>query len=712
MNSPTMDRSQPLLQGQLIHIRALKDSIQTAQTIYEKLEILDSIPTVEAFFSTPSLIKSFLSGLSIECEYVIKSVFAIDQSSRVFLLPEGDPVPKLRVLLDELLRIETFYADIGGIIGYQYLALTLLQEKKEKSSGERLLPPERISIIEETAEVKEAIIEGIKQQGQIAEIYPVGGAADRLQLKDEKSEEGLPAARLVFLGKPLLEGVIGDLQAREYLHYKLFDQQVVSPVAMMTSSFNRNEEHIRFICEKNNWFGREKESFRFVSQPAVPAFTREGNWCLQKPLKLLLKPGGHGMLWKLLKQKGVFEWLALRGCKKALIRQINNPMAAIDYGLLAFLGLGHLKNRAFGFASCPRLVNAHEGMNVVKITEKDGGSFRALTNIEYCDFEKFGVEDRPQRPGSSYSLFPSNTNILFADLQTIDKVVENHPFPGLLVNFRKAPHLHSKGENEEVARLETTMQNIADYLEDKTSYLTFNERRKTISTTKRKSTEKGALLETPEGCYYDFMLNSRELLEKFCDFSLPLMPNEKSFTEVGPSFLFSYHPALGPLYSVIGQKIQKGRLEEGAELQLEIADLRMENLGLEGSLLIHAQRVMGHLDTRGLLQYSNQTGQCLLKNVRVKNKGIDWEKDHLFWKHDIKRLEAFKIVLHGHSQFIAEDITIEGDLSVEVPHGMRMIAKKEKGKVVFITEPLKGDRAFWDYSIDEAQNIKVKKVEG
>ena len=712
MNSPTMNRSQPLLQGQLINIRALKESVQTVQTIYEKLEILDSIPAVATFFSTPSVIKSFLSGLSLECEYVIKSVFAIDQGSRVFLLPEGDPVPKLRALLDELLRIEAFYADIGGIIGYQYLALTLLQERKKKPNEERLLPPERISIIEETAEVKEAIIEGIKQQGQIAELYPVGGAADRLQLKDEKSEAGLPAARLVFLGKPLLEGVIGDLQAREYLHYKLFDQQVMSPVAMMTSSFNRNEEHIRFICEQNNWFGREKESFRFVSQPAVPSFTHEGNWCLQKPLKLLLKPGGHGMLWKLFKQKGVFEWLALRGCKKALIRQINNPMAAIDYGLLAFLGFGHLSNRAFGFASCPRLLNAHEGMNVVKITQKDGGDFRSLTNIEYSDFEKFGVEDRPQNPGSSYSLFPSNTNILFADLQTVDAIVKNHPFPGLLVNFRKTLHLHSKGEKEEVARLETTMQNIADHLEEKTSYLTFNERRKTISTTKRKSTKKGTLLETPEGCYYDFMLNSRELLEKFCGFSLPLMPSEKSFTERGPSFLFSYHPALGPLYSIIGQKIQKGCLEEGAELQLEIADLHMENLGLEGSLLIHAKRVMGHLDSKELLHYSHQTGQCLLKNVRVKNRGIDWEEDHLFWKHDIKRLEAFKIVLHGHSQFVAEDITIEGDLSIEVPHGMRMTAKEEKGNVIFITEPLEGDRAFWNYSIDREKNIKVKKAEG
>ena len=114
------------------------------------------------------------------------------------------------------------------------------------------------------------------------------------------------------------------------------------------------------------------------------------------------------MLWKLLKQSGTFEWLKEKGSKKALVRQINNPMAAIDYGLLAFLGFGHLNEKCFGFASCSRLVNAHEGMNVVK----EKGEDHLLTNIEYCDFEKCGIEDKPYEEGGKYSRFPSNTNIL------------------------------------------------------------------------------------------------------------------------------------------------------------------------------------------------------------------------------------------------------------------------------------------------------------
>jgi UTP---glucose-1-phosphate uridylyltransferase len=710
MDLATYEQRPLPIKDQLEHLRQLKVSLLEASSIHEKLEILDVLPEVDIFFSFPSVIKSFLAGLSPECEYVIKATFAIRQGPRLFDMPEGAPVPKLRTLLEELLAIETYYADIGGIIGYQHLVLTLLHEDEIPLENKTLLPPKPIGLSECTTDVNEAIVTGIREQGKMAELYPVGGAADRLQLKDDRTEEALPAARLIFLGKPLLEGVIGDLQAREYLHYKLYHRQVTTPIAMMTSNVHRNDAHIRGICKQNHWFGRPATSFRFVTQPSVPVFTRHGDWCLQKPLKLLLKPGGHGMLWTLLEQQGIFEWFKEKGCVKALIRQINNPMAGTDYGLLAFLGFGHERDRAFGFASCPRLVNAHEGMNVIKETEREGKAFRVLTNVEYCDFAKFGLKDRPHKAGSKYSHFPSNTNILFADLEKVLEAVKKHPFPGLLVNFRKAAHYHAKGGKEELARLETTMQNIADVIDANASYLTFNERRKTISTTKRKSSVSASMLETPEGCYYDYMLNASELLETHCHFTLPTMPDEEVFLEKGPSFLFSFHPALGPLYSIIGQKIQGGHLYEGSELQLEIADLELKNLELRGSLLIHAQRVMGHVDEEGHLQYSDFTGQCSLKNVRVENRGIDWEKDHLFWKHEIKRTAALKIVLHGHSQFVAEDVTIHGDLTLEVPHGMRMSAKEERGRVIFITEPIESKGPLWDYKVSKDQSIEIKKI--
>ncbi len=140
-----------------------------------------------------------------------------------------------------------------------------------------------------------------------------------------------------------------------------------------------------------------------------------------------LKPGGHGVIWKLAREEGVFDWLLAWGRKKALVRQINNPVANTDHGLFAFTGIGCFQDKAFGFASCPRQVRAAEGINILVEKEEENGYGYVLTNIEYCDFKRLGIADKPAEPGSSYSLFPSNTNILFADLSAVLAAVRKMP---------------------------------------------------------------------------------------------------------------------------------------------------------------------------------------------------------------------------------------------------------------------------------------------
>lgn len=42
------------------------------------------------------------------------------------------------------------------------------------------------------------------------------------------------------------------------------------------------------------------------------------------------------------------------------------------------------------------------------------------------------------------------------------------------------------------------------------------------------------------------------------------------------------------------------------------------------------------------------------------NKGIDWDyEDNTYWKHDVKRFEALKVVLHGNAEFEARDVTLQ-----------------------------------------------------
>lgn len=50
----------------------------------------------------------------------------------------------------------------------------------------------------------------------LAEIYPLGGSADRLGLVDPNTGECLPAAMLPYCGRTLLEGLIRDLQVLDH----------------------------------------------------------------------------------------------------------------------------------------------------------------------------------------------------------------------------------------------------------------------------------------------------------------------------------------------------------------------------------------------------------------------------------------------------------------------------------------------------------------
>lgn len=494
-------------------------------------------------------------------------------------------------------------------------------------------------------------------------------------------------------------------------------------MAMMTSFEKNNYYHIRQICLENQWFGRPKESFVFFTQPLVPVITKEGNWALSAPLKLTLKPGGHGILWKLMHENAIFDVLSELGRRKAIVRQINNPIAGIDHGLLAFAGIGCHEDKAFGFASCPRLIKAPEGVDVVIEKQCEDGYEYSLTNIEYTEFEQRGITDMPAEPESRYSAFPSNTNILFADLHAVEMAAEACPVPGLLINMKtKTSCLDAHGylHSIEAGRLESTMQNIADFIVDKVSdrlehfdglsaFITFNERRKTISVTKSSYVSGQSLHGTPEGCFYDLLQNHADLLRNHCGMQVPSLGSEHHFVQNDPAFIVGYHPALGPLYDIIKQKIQGGSLAHGAELQLEIADIEMRQVNVEGSLIIEAENVLGGLDENGNILYGSLTGKCILRNVNVRNKGIDRQAKNVYWKNQVARLEELRIVLKGDAEFVAEGVTFEGDELIEVSAGHRMIAYSEGGEVKYRLEKISGPTWSWHYSFDSDDRVKLKR---
>lgn len=719
------------IEQKIEYLEPLLERIRGASNVHDKIEILNKDHEVEVFLEKPSSIRTFLNGLTPDCELAIKSILALGQGPIVF--NQIDKLPNkfesLRELLSILLEVEKFYENIGGIIGYHITVLRLMANKQNSSCTstgvDHYSKPPGIQVSEDTDEVRKAVAWGVKYMPRMAEIYPVGGAGDRLKLCDDCTGEMLPAAQLPFGGRTLLEGLIRDLQAREYLYYKIYGKQLTTPIAMMTSHEKDNHVRIGNICKSKKWFGRPEDSFRLFIQPLVPVIGAHGNWSLHRTLKLNLKPGGHGAIWKRAWDEKIFEWLETLKRDKALLRQINNPIAGTDKGLLAFTGIGCAKNKSFGFASCFRLLKASEGMIVLMERETEGSHEYCITNIEYTDFQTRGIQDVPDKPGSLYSAFPANTNILFVDIETIKEVLNVCTIPGMLINMKSTfPCIDADGTIKEIkaGRLESTMQNIADHIVDKIegpldegeyeklrTYVTYNERRDTISVTKNSYAPGKPLQETPEGCFYDMHLNSHELLGEHCGFEVPQAASEEEYLSKGPSFLFRYHPALGPVYTIIGQKVRKGKLAERSDFLLEASEVDVEGLELNGSLHIIAEAVMGHETSGGLLNYSERGGKCELKNVRVSNKGIDWEADNIFWKDKIKTLEVLKITLQGNAEFYAKDVTFEGKREIMVPDGHRIEAYQKDGKIELKLAKIGQPSWQWKYSLDEDNQIKLSR---
>lgn len=59
---------------------------------------------------------------------------------------------------------------------------------------------------------------------------------------------------------------ICGVQAREYLYFKVFGTQHITPVAIMTSSAKKNGQRVHTLCDHNGWFGRGEENFRLFEQ--------------------------------------------------------------------------------------------------------------------------------------------------------------------------------------------------------------------------------------------------------------------------------------------------------------------------------------------------------------------------------------------------------------------------------------------------------------
>jgi hypothetical protein len=301
----------------------------------------------------------------------------------------------------------------------------------------------------------------------------------------------------------------------------------------------------------------------------------------------------------------------------------------------------------------------------------------------------------------------------------------------------------------------------------------------------------------------------------------------------GPGFVFLHHPALGPLWQVMGQKIRSGSLAPHSEVQLEVAEACLREVHVAGSLLVHADAALGHTEQQlvpssgggpssgsggsqsssksssslldsllsagapssvngssmsgsstnsgggysqpcnppacaqaaeSRLVFSQRCGRLRLHNVRVANRGADWEHpDNVWWRHSLARHESCRITLRGMSgeaggactgpaagasgccccficrqlacllagwvlalnshlptppaclraEFEARDVTLAGDLAFEVPDGHRMLVTAgADGALHTQLLPLGTPTWQWQYSMTPGGEVQLELLEG
>lgn len=637
--------------------------------------------------------------------------------------------------ISTLLEVDRFYAPIGGLIGYHVEILRELQKHIVSSANshdvvaqeKEYFPPPVFHVEDDQKLFWSFAYHGTKALGASAEFYAVGGAGDRLNLIDHVTGEPKPAACLRVLGKTLLNWLFDDIEAREFWHYKVFGKEIRVPIILMTSLEKKNDLEIEKLLEENKWFHRDPGSIFRIIQPLVPLVDQEGNWVAYEPFKLALKPGGHGAIWKLAKDFGVYKWLLEKNIRSIIVRQINNPLSGMDGALLSLLGQGSSESRSFGFASCPMRAGFHEGLNVLERCRLADGSSRpafCLSNIEYVAFEAL----KKSNPQLFSGLFPANVNLLYADLTKIAESVDRNPFPGLLVNLKSDVEIQHPEKGRVVkraARLESTMQNISDSfsLEEVTptgkglssseikehlpSFIQLYQRHKILSVTKRLyDSSRGIAYETPVSFLYDWIVSTRHLLESECRSRLPVGKTFEEFCASGPEFLFTFHPALGPLWNVIGQKIRNLTFHESSQVHISLSEVYIRSFEVNGVFKLEGSAITKNsmmINGHGRHHDRECLSRAYINNVRIRNKGVDTSSSSLLnYVHGTCQYsESCSIVLEGFSEVHIENVTIDGGFSLSVPNGMRAVVEQANdGTVEVLWSRLDSHTPSWTYKVE------------
>ena len=506
---------------------------------------------------------------------------------------------------------------------------------------------------------RQAAAWGLEELPRMAEVYPLGGAGDRLGLQDEVTRR-IPACASPSQRAYAHRGAASrSHHARESLCHKVHGTQHVTPVAVMTSAAKgRLHGAVSKLMEDNAVVRvhAEKEAFRLFSRPpwSPTVATRGGDaWCAETRrgrLAVALKPGGHGTN---LETRLHDREASLPGSPPTdrrglppFARSHATPWRARDTTILALSAARRPRRTGtMGFASAASDTSARPGVSVNprSVGTGSGTCSYGISNVErYTVLAQHGISDDPAAPGSTESRYRSRhqrpRTSVWRRSATRCSPPQREAFPGMLVEDLSPLRLASRTTAPRAVawRLPCRTSRTSSPRVSEGSAWTRSEwetsqrscctpfavasrlrRRRSTIRPRRTSRRPPAVLSwissrTPRICSIGAGVKHPPPGAPWSSTS-PRVPGSSS----APT------RRSGPLWDVTEQKIRGGALADRAEVRLEVAEMQWENVSVSARCWWRRKAPLG-ADAGSALKFDDHAcGRCRPPRRRDQRCGLD-----------------------------------------------------------------------------------------
>jgi len=553
----------------------------------------------------------------------IKILFALGQDGLFagWAAPGTEDALK-KNFLDQVIAAENAYP--GGLAKYQRNAIKTIDNSVRGVNPFKGWAPEVPDIIDidTTRNIddryKELERHGLSIADKLSIVLVAGGRGDRLGYNGIKI--GIPVD--LITGRRYVEHFLEGKKAIEEA------RNTRIPFTVMTSDDNHETTKKLFqelgysaLSEDNGMTVMDKDGdgVNLMMQGLVPAVKNvNGDFALESPYKLLVKPHGHGDVHMLVKQHGLIDEWINAGKKYTVFIQDTNGQ--VLNAILSGLAVSDENRLDLSFVTVQR--DAGEAAGAIIKLSNPRNKKDIVCNAEYNQLgpllqEAKGTDDVAD-PATGKSPYPANLNVYFIENGTYKETLEKTK--GIMPEFANLKFTDSSKTTFQPARLETMMQDIAMLLPEAAIVGVVNYLDKRTIFSPVKNSFEGAVKKVETGNYPDHMAtgegdyyrHNRRLLS-FAGMRVNEEGIQKSSQGKIPyrdGAKVSFYRNFATTAADVLSKVKGGSITDRSVLVINGKGIYLEDVNIDGALII-----------------STAPGVLLrIKDLEVKNNGWQFEQ--------------------------------------------------------------------------------------